>query len=301
MRDTTLVRRPVIWLLRAGWATLPLTAGPAVAAALSAWSEGARVTAEALLWLAWGVGLLATLVPRPETLAALRTLAPAFFVLAVAVTLAGEPSTLAAAAAIAATLVDALLAAGHDVAITAANSTAYGDELRVPLRTPPALFLAPLPLARAVIVACVVAPPLLLADGEIVLGIVALVVAVPLVAVLARSLYALARRWAVLVPAGFVAVDPLTLSDPLLFLREHIVAVSAVEPDPGDVTDLRLGATRGSVVLRFDEPVEIVRAGRGRRPAATIRTAGVVVAVVRRDALLRVAATRRLPVRPTSA
>ena len=68
----------------------------------------------------------------------------------------------------------------------------------------------------------VVAPVLLLADGRIVLGVAALLVGAGLVYLLSRSLDSLSRRWAVLVPAGFVVVDPLTLADPVLFLREHV-------------------------------------------------------------------------------
>ena len=128
-----------------------------------------------------------------------------------------------------ATAIAAVLTSGHDIAIAAVNAIAYGDEQRVPLRVPPALFLAPLPLARALVVAGVVAGPLLLADGRIVLGLVALVIGVPWPSVLARALHGLSRRWAVLVPAGFVVVDPMTLADPVLFLRERITGMQAAD------------------------------------------------------------------------
>jgi hypothetical protein len=139
---------------------------------------------------------------------------------------------------------------------------------------------------------------LLLANGDVVAGIVALVVGVPLLLLLARALYGLSRRWAVLVPAGFVVVDPMTLADPVLLLRERIRSITPLPPRsaPGDVLDLRLGATAGSIVIRFDEEAELFRATRRRR-ADTVRTPAVCVALVRRDALLRAAAARRLPVR----
>ena len=65
----------------------------------------------------------------------------------------------------------------------------------------------------------------------------------------------LSRRWAVLVPAGFVVVDPLTLADPVLFLREHVRHLAPEPPAaaPDGVLDLRLGAGAGSVSVRFDE------------------------------------------------
>jgi hypothetical protein len=285
-------------LLRIAWVTLPITAGPAASSALADWSDGPRVVAEVMLWAAWGAGLLATIAPRPETLTVLRTIAPAFFVFAIVAVVDGEPSTLEAVGALVATAVAAGLTSGHDIAIAAANAVAYGDEQRVPLRVPPALFLAPIPLARALVVAAVIAGPLLLADGDTVAGVVAVVLGVPLLLVLVRALHGLSRRWAVLVPAGFVVVDPMTLAEPVLLVRDHIRAMAAVAPGPApaDALDLRLGATAGSVVVRFDEAAEIFRAARRRR-TDTVRTPALCVALVRRNAMLRAAAARRLPVR----
>ncbi|HXY92615.1 MAG TPA: hypothetical protein VEP49_09080 [Acidimicrobiia bacterium] len=299
MRNGATLIRPIpVWLLRIVWITLPLTAGPAAAAALRDWSDTPQLVGEVLLWLAWAAGLLATLAPRPETLTALRTIAPAFAVFAIAAAADGRPSASASIGAVTATVVAAALASGHDIAIAAANAIAYGDEQRVLLRVPPALFLAPIPVARALVVAVVVGGPLLLADGRTVPGVAVLVIGAPLVYLLVRALHGLSLRWTVLVPAGFVVVDRMTLADPVLFLRERIVAMSAVDPGPAPegALDLRLGATLGSVVLWFDEEAELFRAVRRRR-TDTVRTRGVCVAVVRRGELLRAAAARRLPVR----
>jgi hypothetical protein len=286
-------------LLRVAWVTLPVTAGPAAASSLATWSDGPRVAGAALLWIAWAGGLLATLAPRPVTLTALRVVAPAFLIGAVLVALDGEASTIATVGAVVATIVCAVLASGHDIASAAANAMAYGDEQRYPLRVPPALFLGPLPGARLLVMAGIVAPVLLLADGDIVLGVAALLVGAGVVYLLARSLDSLSRRWAVLVPAGFVVVDPLTLADPTLFLREHVrhVAPEAPAAPPEGALDLRLGAGAGSVSVRFDEAVELTRAARGRHGGTTVTTAEIVVAVARRDEMLRKAAERRLPVK----
>lgn len=299
MNGATLPRPLVLWLLRVAWVTLPVIAGPAAADALASWATAPRVAAATLLWLAWAVGLLATLAPRPQTLTALRVIAPAFVLASALVALDGSASTLATAGALVATIACAVLASGHDIASAAANSIAYGDEQRFPLRVPPALFLGPLPLARVAVAAGVVAPVLLLADGQIVAGIAAVIMGGALVVVLGRSLASLSRRWAVLVPAGFVVVDPLTLADPVLFLREHVRYVApepATAAAPG-LLDLRLGAGAGSVSIGFDEEVELVRATRGRHGGATVTTQALSIAVARRDEMLRTAAGRRLPVR----
>jgi hypothetical protein len=270
-----------------------------VSTSITSWSDGPRVACTILLWLAWGVGLLATIAPRPPMLTALRVIAPAFAIGAVAVAIAGDASTIATVAALVATFVCALLASGHDIASAAANSIAYGDEQRYPLRVPPALFLGPLPAARLLVMASVVAPVLLLADGVIVLGVATLLVGAGLVVVLSRSLDSLSRRWAVLVPAGFVVVDPLTLADPVLFLREHVreLAPEAPAAAPEGTLDLRLGAGAGSVSAHFDSAIDLTRAARGRHGGATVTTDRIAFAVARRDEMLRAAADRRLPVR----
>jgi hypothetical protein len=276
-----------------------VTAGPAASAALASWSDAPRLACEGLLWLAWAGGLLATLAPRPVTLTALRVIAPAFVVGAVLCAIDGDASTIATIGALVATVVCAVLASGHDIASAAANALAYGDEQRYPLRVPPALFLGPLPVARLLVAGGVVAPVLLLADGEIVIGIAALVLGAALVVVLGRSLDSLSRRWAVLVPAGFVVVDAFTLSDPVLFLREHVrhLAPEPPGPAPAGALDLRVGATAGSVSAGFDGPIELTRAALGRRGGETVTTGEIVVAIARREEFLRRAASRHLPVR----
>jgi hypothetical protein len=304
MSSPSIIKPIPLWVLRVAWVTLPLTAGAAAGAALRDWPDAPRLAAEALLWVAWGIGLLAVVAPRPLGLAALRTIAPAFLVLAIVVAVDGSPSTLALVGAVVATAITAVLASGNDIAVASANSASYGDELRVPLRTPPALFLGPIPLARLLVVAAVAAPVLLLADEEWLWGALALVVGIAVLAVLPSALSRLSRRWAVLVPAGFVVVDPMTLADPVLFLREHITTLgaapatvpSAASPDAA-TTDLRLGASRGSVRLHLDGVVDITLAARGRRPAQTVQTDDLRIAAVRRDELLALAGARRLPVR----
>jgi hypothetical protein len=237
------------------------------------------------------------LAPRPLALTALRVVAPAFLVVSVLAAVDGSASTAASIAAVVSTLVTLVIASGHDIALGAANAGAYGDEQRFLLRTPPALFLAPLPVARLVLATAIAVPPLLLADQQWVLGAVLLVLAVPVVVVLARALDGLSHRWAVLVPAGFVIIDPLTLSDPVLFLREHVAALQAAPAGaaPDDVLDLRLGAAAGSVAARFDEAAELQRTTPGRRAAtATVQASTLWFAVAQRDEFLERAQARRI-------
>jgi hypothetical protein len=289
-----------LWLVRLAWASLPLTAGPAAGDAVAGWSTPPRTLAEVLLWTAWAVSLLALLASHPFGLTVVRVVAPTFLALAVVVVATGSADGARAVVALVATAVAGVLAVGLPaVSFACANGVAYGDELRYPLRTPPALWLGPLPLAPLLVAAGVAGGPLLLADGRIGLGIAALVVGLPVAALAARSLHSLSRRWAVLVPAGVVLADPLTLADPVLFPREHIESLRAMPggaPAPGGALDLRLGARRGSVAMTLDRPTELLQTRRGLRGAAAAHTTILCFVTVYTSELLATAAARRIRV-----
>ena len=284
-----------LWCARLTWAVLPITAGTALGDALSGWSTGPARVAALLLWAAWTLGLIALLVPRPWGLTALRVVAPA----AVLVALLSVAGTSAASALVA--LSSCLLAAGFalsaPVSQAAGNAVAYGDEIRYPLRIPISLFLGPVPLAVALTAAGVSVGPLLIADQRYPAGVAATVIGVPIAFVLVRSLHSLSRRWLVLVPAGVVVADPLTLVDPVLMRREVMLAVSRAARDSKDVEplDLRLGTLAGTVVLTLREPVSFARR-RGRHDAELRDAEVVLVSTVRADTLVRTAIERRLAV-----
>jgi hypothetical protein len=274
--------------VRVVWLALPLGAGAAASGALDGWDDAPRIVAYVLLWLAWGVGLVALLAPRPIGLTAVRTVAPALLVLAVVELGWGDASTQAGVVAVAITLAAAVLVADPAVAIASANGIAYGDERRFPLRTPPALYLAPVPLARALAVAGLASAPLLFAAGEVWWGLLALV-GIPIAVWSLRALHTLAQRWFVRVPAGFVLVDPLTLADPVLLVRRTLRSMTSVRgtaPPAAGTVDLRLGATGGSVALAIDGSIEVVRGSGRRGRAETLHPDGLLVALAGRRELL---------------
>jgi hypothetical protein len=289
-----------LWLVRLAWASLPLTAGPAAGDALADWSTPPRTVAEVLLWAAWATALVALLAPHPMGLTALRVVAPTFAVLAAVVASTGSADAARAAVALVATVVAAVLVIGLPaVSFACANAIAYGDERRHPLRTPPILWLGPLPVAPLLVAGGIAGGSLLLADGRIGAGVVALVAGLPLAALAGRSLHSLSRRWAVLVPAGLVIVDPMTLPDPVLFVRERIESLRAMrrrQPVPACALDLRLGARGGSATMTLDRPAEMLQTRRGLRRAAAEHPTLVCFATVYRSELLAVAAQRRIRV-----
>ncbi len=283
----------MLWCARLAWALLPVSAGTALSDATDDWATSPARVATVLLWAAWAVGLIALLAPRPWGLTALRVVAPA--TVFVSLLSLSDASAGAAAVAVIGSLVAAILALSAPVAQAAGNALAYGDEVRFPLRIPLALFLAPVPLAVVLITAGVSVGPLLLADGNYVVGVIVTVVGLALAIALARSLHALSVRWLVLVPAGLVAVDPLTLVDPVLIRREQILGVEQLpraRSVPGSL-DLRLGTVAGTIAVSLHEPYPFAHR-RGRRDAAIEEARGILVATVRPDAFVQAAGARRI-------
>jgi hypothetical protein len=278
------------------WASLVITGGPAAAEALNSWSSAPRAVASVILWAAWAAVLLASFAPRPLGLTALRVTAPVALVLALAAAPAAGPAK--GLLAVAGAAVAAALAFTPEVGYRFVNGAAYGEERRYPLRVPPALLLGPVPLAVALMAAGVLAGPLLLADGRYLPGVAALVVAVPLVRAAGRSVYSLSQRWAVLVPAGIVLKDPLTLVDPVLFPRDRIASLRPL-PFPtapaDDVLDLRLGTVAGSLVLELSEEAQLFRAHGRQRGGESVKARRLAFSPRLPDALLTEAATRRKP------
>jgi hypothetical protein len=252
--------------------------------------------ASLLLWAAWAAVLLASLAPRPLGLTVLRVVAPVALLLAIgAVPAAGAGKGLLAVTGAAAA---AWLAFTPVVGYRFVNGAAYGEEKRYPLRVPPALLLGPVPLAALLLAAAVVAGPLLLADRRWLAGALAVALAVPIVRAAGRSVYALSQRWAVLVPAGIVLKDPLTLVDPVLFPRDRIASLRPL-PFPTapaeDILDLRLGAASGSLVLELTDDAQLYRARGRQRGGEAVKARRLAFSPRQADALLSEAATRKKP------
>jgi hypothetical protein len=281
-----------LWCARFTWALLPVSVGTALDDAISSWSTAPARVAIVVAWAAWTVGLLALFAPRTWGLTCLRVLAPAAVVVAVLAAFGADAGP--AVVAVGSALVTAAFACSAPVAQAAANSEAYGDEIRFPLRIPPALFLGPVPLAIASIAAGVAVGPILLADGRIAVGLVVTVLGLLLAMALARSLHALSRRWLVLVPAGLVVADPLTLVDPVLMRREQIAGVVRAPDETFDgVIDLRLGSAAGTVRVTLRAAQSFARR-RGRREAELHDASGVLVSTVLTGAFIEAAGARRI-------
>jgi hypothetical protein len=276
-----------------GWASLAVSAGPTLAAALDPRSRPVQLVASVMLWAAWAGALGAGLVPRTVSLTAVRIVMPA------AVPVLGW-SVLATKDG--GVRLDGLLGLGTAAAVTVlvlsavvgdlfVNGSSYGEERRLPLRPPAPLLLGPIPLAWAACVAGAVTGPLLLAAGQWVVGAVVTLAGAAATVGAARALHGLARRWLVLVPAGLVVHDPLTLAEPALCTR-RLVRRLGPAPAGTDATDLTAGALGLALQVDLAEPLPATRT----RPAETLELTSFLVAPSRPGEVLRAARARRLPV-----
>jgi hypothetical protein len=284
----------LLWVLRASWVVLPFTTGPVLAAALDPRSGAVRTTASIGLWLAWGVVVVAVLVPRDVGLTVVRVVAPAALVAAVAAVVDGDAGRLAGALAVASATVAAALAFLPEVGWLFVNGSAYGDERRHLLRAPGALLMGPLPLAWAALVAGVVTGPLLLASEQWALGGVATVVGAAVAVVVGRALHSLTQRWVVLVPAGLVLKDHLAVLDPVLVRRTEVEVLRPAPADT-DALDLTVRAPGLALELRLLDKVGLVKVVPGTKGEQG-RTARLLFTPTRPGAVLADAGARRIPV-----
>lgn len=286
------------WVLRAIWICMPVIVGAVIADAIRSWSDAPRVTASLLAWVGWTIVLLALLVPRPLSLTVARFGLPITFAVAVATSFSGRPSVVTAIGALAVSGAALTLGTRGDFARVCAQGAAYGDEERFPLKVPPALLLGILPAAVGLVAAAVVVGPLLIADRQWVLGTIVVLVCGVIGAFVVRLVHQLSQRWIVLVPAGLVIADPLTLTDPVLFARARIAGLGPADPSrrpPDGACDLRLGASFGSCALLLADDADIMRRVRNR--GVTVHANLLLVTPTAAPALLERARARRIHVR----
>lgn len=281
---------------------VPVVSGPLAADALDTWTSAPQIFGGVLAWGVWAVVLVCVLSPSPVGLTVLRL--GATFTLVSALAATPSSTTSHALAGIIVTTLAMTAAMAPAVGEWCVNGRAYGDEQRFLLRPPPTLILGPLPLAVASVAVAPVGM-LFLANGRVPWGFGLLILGGPLGFLAARSLHALSRRWAVLVPAGLVIADSMTLTDPILFPRgkiENLSPTTILQADDDLTADLRLGAFGGSLCLKVTDPatMSLIDPKRRRvRGGRSVDVTQLLIAPTRPTRLLDAAATRHIPVHTT--
>jgi hypothetical protein len=283
------------WIVRIGWFSTALFCSPLMGEALAPRSRAVQLFVLVFAWVVWGAGLVATLVPHPIGLVGLRTAGPLLLATSIwAATQPGATST-ARALALVCALVVTLLVLAHETGHFCVNGPAYPNERRFLLR-PSAALLVIAPVAGVLVAAGLIAGPLLLVTGKWVFGAITTLLGFAVSYVLIRSLFALARRFLVFVPAGFVIHDYSALREPVLFKRGQIEGMRAAPVD-SDSLDLTLGAPGLVVEFLLREKVEMSRLmGPRDRVGETGKSARFLAVPTLPGRLLNEARSRRYPV-----
>ncbi len=253
-----------------------------------------RVTTQVLFWFLWAIGFVVSLVPLPSTLTAMRIIIPMAPLAALSATAVESPGPAGWGGLTAATLA-AVICMGAAVGDWFVNGASYGDERRFALKAPVALLVGPLQVAWLLTVAPFIAGTLLFSNEVFLAG-------VPLVALGiftawwgSFSLWRLARRWAVFVPAGFTLVDDMALAEPILFAARNVTRLGPAHEDT-DALDLTVRAP--GLVLGVDTatPLELVPAAGRDRILESKEVTGILFVPSRPGTLLAHAEERGMKV-----
>lgn len=289
---TNVDRLPVraLWLARAVWVAAPFAAAPMISA-LS--DHGLRTPVEMIGWVVWAVGLASLFLPRPAGLTALRVIVLGLGWGLAALALSGQTISLLT---IAAWLALACLTLNRPVADALVDGKSYGSERRFALRLPPSIAFVALPFV-ALVWTCAVVGALVMfrdafASGALLLCVCALIAFVTL-----KSTATVSNRFLVFVPAGCVVADPFILSDPVLMPGSYLVSIGSSDdevaplPEGAHSLDLRLGATLGSLRVRFTEPGRVAAKERFGGPKDVTE---ILVTPARTVAFMKTARARRV-------
>jgi len=280
--------------MRLTWLTLPFTAGALLSDGFVGRSGPVCALAVVVCWGGWAAVVAALILRRPLAMTVLRCVAPLALAGALWGSLVTDRTSPALAGVLTAlTAVPVVLAFLPEVGAWLVNGAAYGDERRYPLRAPGPLLAGPLYLSWVLLAAGSLTGPFLLAAEQWVIGGAALVLGLPLVYVMSRALHSLSQRWAVLVPAGLVLKDHVTMLDPILVKRTEIELL-VLAPADTDALDLTARAPGLAVEARLREkvPMTIIVPGTNRHEQG--RSAKFMFTPTRPGALLADAATRRI-------
>lgn len=245
-----------LWLFRAIWLVLPFTAGPLFGAALDNTERPFQLGVSLTLWAVWAAMLVASMVPRTQTLTLLRVVAPLAFVAAIWASFSAD-STVAIAVGLVGAGAAFLLALSSAVGDEFADGSSYGDERRFLLRTPGTLMLGPIQLVWLAIAGGATLGPLLLFAERWILGAIALVAGWALAYFAVPVLHRLSERWLVFVPRGLVVHDKTALREPQLFRKEDIAALGPAPADSG-YEDLSLNGLGLALRAELKEPTKII-------------------------------------------
>ena len=285
------INRLLLFGLRFVWIVFPLGVGPLLADGLNPLEQTPRSILSVSFWVLWALVLFSTFVPRPLSLTVIRfgTISSGVLVLWAATSSTTSSVIVTALIFVVVALIVSSNATIGDLFV---DQISYGDEKRFLLRSPAAVTGFLRPATYLISIAGLICGPYLLAEEKLVAGVVICVVGFPLTFLGLRSLHQLNRRWVVLVPAGFVLHDHLSLNEPTLFQKSEINSLGPASMETG-ATDFTQGAYGLALEVRCESPHDVWPAAVNKEvEMATIDA--FLFAPVRPDSFLSEAANRSL-------
>ena len=286
--------RSSLWTLRLLMVVLAAALTVAIGNAAEERSSAAAPTAT----IAWGLVtmamVIATVVPSPLALTVMRLLAPATVPAAVAALALGS-GALSGAIAVATAVLTSMVALSAEAAEALVQGSAYGREHRLPLRTPAAL-LIPILLVWSVWCTVLLSAVLEIGAGHWVVGGVLATLAGTLGWLLAQRLHRFSRRWLVVVPAGIVVHDAVTLGETLMVQRRNVV-LAHLAPADTQAADLTGPAAGHALEIVLRDMELVVLAGTAKDPKGkALHVQSILVAPSRPGRALNALAEGKIPV-----
>ena len=262
------MRTRAVWALRALWFLLPLTVGQAASDAIASADHAVPFVMMAGLWTLWAAGMVATMVPVPVTLTAIRVLAAGTVPLATW-TLVDTDAAAISILAIVHVVALGLVALNSLVGDRFVDGSSYGDERRMLLRPSSQIGFVLAPIVTVLMIAGTAAGPLLLANKQWMLGAVATARGAGVLAVGARALNQMTQRWVIFVPTGMVMHDLAMMTEPVLFRRTAIERLGAAI-DGSPARDLSNAAAGLLLECELTDPAPLGLRDAGDRSSATL-------------------------------
>lgn len=289
-----LAPRSFLWALRGCTVLLAATMALAIADATdgrTSWAGNVAIAAWAALVCA---AVVSEVVPGPLGLTVVRMVLPLAVPAAVAALALGA-SPLWGVTALALALIATLVAISAENAEAFAQAAAYGDERRLPLRAPAALLL-PMGMSWFVWCALTLAAVLLLCAQQWAVAGLLVAAAAGVGWLLGRRFHRFSRRWLVLVPAGVVVHDHVTLGETLLVARAN-VAMARLAPADTEAADFTGPAAGHALEISVREMVLAVLPATAADPKGkALHVQSLLVAPLRPGRALQALANANVPV-----
>jgi hypothetical protein len=282
-------------IMRVIWISLPLLCGPSLADSFNDFKLLLRTTVSISLWTFWVLILLSTLIATPISLAIIRIGAPAAAALSLwsALETSGSVSGIIG---LAASAIAACVALSAPLGDRFSDGASYGDERRFLLRAPGPVLLLLGPLAWLTSVAGLTVGPILLLNKNFLFGSLISLCGFPLAALASNAIYQLGKRWLVLVPAGILLHDHLSVGDPTLIPRNQLANFSPAKVET-NALDLSQNSFGLSLEIKCLTPLSMMlRTGTRKTTNETSIIESFLINPVRPNVLLAEAQKRGLRV-----